>query len=228
MISSAVPDWQTFKGGTRSRVALWLLSEVGPGGVFTKADLRQAFPGVEQVDRRMRDLRADAWVIENYRVDRSLASDELRLVTIGGSVWDKAYRSRSNVRPSAKERQETLLADGFACTTCGISGGEAFPDDAIRTAKLSVTRQQYPDNGTHLTTQCDRCLAGPTSPDLRDLIDRVEKLDSQDAAVLANWMKNGRRPIRPIDIIWAHSRGLGPDQQASLEALVSGVSNRDD
>lgn len=56
--SMTVPDWRTHQAGTRVRVALWLHSEVPVGSSFTKAQLRDAFPGVEQVDRRMRDLRA--------------------------------------------------------------------------------------------------------------------------------------------------------------------------
>ena len=73
-----VPDWRTSRTGSKTRVALWLVAEVGAGGTFTKADLRAAFPAIEQVDRRMRDLRTEGWVIATYREDRSLAADELR------------------------------------------------------------------------------------------------------------------------------------------------------
>ncbi len=62
-----VPDWRDGTLGTRVRVALWLASEVGEGGTFRKQQLRDAMPGVEQIDRRMRDLRPAGWEILTYR-----------------------------------------------------------------------------------------------------------------------------------------------------------------
>ena len=111
----SIPDWRTSKSGTRIRVALWLVSEVGPGGTFTKTQLREAFPAVEQIDRRMRDLREHGWVISTYREDRSLAPDELRLVTVGGHVWDKAHRGASRRALTENERRQVLARDGFSC-----------------------------------------------------------------------------------------------------------------
>src|SRR5437660_369339 len=101
----SVPDWRTSGSGARVRVALWLFSEVGASGTFTKADLREAFPGVEQIDRRMRDLRPEGWVITTYQEDRSLDVDELRLVEVGGAVWERGYRSRQVRAITSKERQ---------------------------------------------------------------------------------------------------------------------------
>ena len=63
--------------------------------ILGAAELRNAFPSVEQIDRRMRDLRAEGWVIATYREDRSMSQDELRLVAMGGRVWEEAYHSRS-------------------------------------------------------------------------------------------------------------------------------------
>ena len=120
-----VPDWRTSRAGSKVRVALWLIAEVGTGGTFTKADLRAAFPAVEQVDRRMRDLRAEGWVIATYREDRSLAADELRLVTVGARVWEPGYRPRSRAVP-ARERRAVFSRDGYACRYCGISAGETY------------------------------------------------------------------------------------------------------
>ena len=70
------------------RVAHWLYSKVGQGNVFTKADLRDAIPGVEQVDRRMRDLRPLGWVIKTYREMPALHANELYLDKIGSRVWE--------------------------------------------------------------------------------------------------------------------------------------------
>src|SRR4051794_13683960 len=85
-----LPAWDdtSTKHGTKIRVALWLLSVVGEGHLFTKAQLRDAFPGVEQVDRRMRDLRPHGWQLLTNREDASLSPDELRFVKAGEEVWD--------------------------------------------------------------------------------------------------------------------------------------------
>src|SRR3954452_13389047 len=108
-----VPDWKTSTKGTRVRVALWLHSEVGDGGTFKKAQLREAFPGVEQIDRRMRDLRAEGWVLATYREDRSLEPDELRLVQVGGRVGEPTYRSRQSSTITDKERKAVFAADNY-------------------------------------------------------------------------------------------------------------------
>ena len=135
-----IPDWRASTAGSRIRVALWLASEIGEGGVFTKSQLREAFPNVEQVDRRMRDLRPEGWKIATYREDRSLEVDELRLIAIGGYVWEPGYQSRASIGLTDQQRQAVLARDGYACIHCGIAGGEQYPDDPVRTAKLTVRR----------------------------------------------------------------------------------------
>ena len=122
------------------RVALWLASEIREGGIFTKAQLRAAFPNIEQVDRRMRDLRPEGWEILTFQQDRSLEPDELRLKTMGGSVWERGYRSKANASVSEKERQAIFLADDYQCVICGIAGGEEYPDETTRVAKLTASR----------------------------------------------------------------------------------------
>src|SRR5262245_39376762 len=102
---SSMPDWRTFDGGATKRAALWLASEVGEGGVFTKGQLRDAFPGVTQIDRRVRDLRREGWIINTRREDVMLELDEQRLVHIGGHVWSDAYQRTAGRGLSASERQ---------------------------------------------------------------------------------------------------------------------------
>ena len=138
-----VPDWRTSSKGTRVRVALWLHTEIKPGGSFTKQQLREAFPRVEQVDRRMRGLRPEGWVITTYREDRSLAVDELRLVAEGGPVWEENYRSREQLSVTDRQRQAVFAADNYSCIYCGIGPGEAYADDPLRTAKLTLARVTF-------------------------------------------------------------------------------------
>jgi hypothetical protein len=206
----AVPDWRTLRAGTRVRAAVWLQSEVGVNGTFTKAELRQAFPGVEQVDRRMRDLRTEGWVIATSRDDPSLEADELRLVAEGGPVWEKGYRSRQAGRPTDQQRQATLAADNYACVYCGVAAGEPYPDDELRTAKLSAARVESdtPD-GRSLVTLCDRCRAGAGELRADDgVLNEILALPAEQLRMLQTWIERGDRRWAPEERLWARYRHL--------------------
>jgi hypothetical protein len=202
--------------GAKARAAVWLVNEVGVGGTFTKQALRAAFPGVAQIDRRVRDLRAEGWVITTYREDRSLASDEQRLVTIGGHVWEPGYRSRQAAAVTDRARQATLAADGYACTACGIAGGESYPDDALRIAKLLVRRSQGAVD-SRLRTLCDRCSVGIVAGEgvaLSEFFTLVEELESLDRASLAAWVAADSRPRSPVERAWMAYRRLSATERA--------------
>jgi hypothetical protein len=203
----SVPNWKTSTAGTRVRAALWLHTEIGVGGTFTKAQLRSAFPNVEQVDRRMRDLRPEGWIIATYREDRSLAPDELRLVEEGGPVWQRGYRSRANAAVSEKDRQAAFAADGYACTHCGIMGGESYPDEPLRSAILSASRIPATDGTIALLTLCDRCQAGSQEAPF-DAVGALEALSAEQRTRLAGWIDSGRRPEPPEEIFWRRYRRL--------------------
>lgn len=87
-MSTALPSWQDSKLGTMKRAALWLVQVVGEENVFTKAELREAFPDVAQIDRRMRDLRDFGWKIDTKREDIDLDANEQRYVQRGEPVWE--------------------------------------------------------------------------------------------------------------------------------------------
>lgn len=125
------------------RGALWLVQVVGEGNTFTKNQLRKAFPGVSQVDRRIRDLRDYGWVVYSNTEDARLSVEDQRFVKEGVPVWDAKARhdSAPQKATSSKERQAVLVRDGYMCTLCGIAGGEPYPDDAVMTAVLSVSRR---------------------------------------------------------------------------------------
>src|SRR5579871_6280697 len=81
------PSWHDENLGTMKRAALWLVDVVGEGGTFTKTQLREAFPDVAQIDRRMRDLRDYGWQIDTNREDADLGPSEQRFVERGAEVW---------------------------------------------------------------------------------------------------------------------------------------------
>lgn len=94
-----LPRWDDKKLnlGSMVRVALWLMTVVGEGNKFSMEDLREAFPGVAQIARRMRDLRDYGWSITTSREDPTLSANEFRLARTGVPVWDANSRAKGRV-----------------------------------------------------------------------------------------------------------------------------------
>lgn len=221
--SMALPDWNIFPGGGTKRAALWLLAEVGEGGTFTKSQLRAAFPGESQIDRRVRDLRDEGWVIHTNREDVSLLQEEQRLVSAGGRVWEEGYESVKARMPSAKERQAIFVRDNYACSLCGITGGEQYPGDPLSRAKLTVARVEGPGDSWRLSTVCELCRRGgaqlPVGDDVRAL---VANLDVAQRSRLAGWVRQGRRGLTPEERAWANFRRLPSESRDEFKTWLLG------
>jgi 5-methylcytosine-specific restriction endonuclease McrA len=172
----------------------------------------------------MRDLRTEGWVLATYREDRYLSPDELRLVQVGGHVWNPAYRSRQSMSITDKERQAVFAADNFCCTRCGIGGGEPFADDALRTAKLTVARvTSLTSDLPMLSTLCDRChVASRDEPAAPDLVHRLDALDEAARERLRQWVRAGVRPQSAEEVLWGEYRRLpAAARQHFIETLLS-------
>lgn len=212
------PVWNDpeLNAGTKVKVALWLLDVVGEGNVFTKAQLREAFPGVEQVDRRMRDLRPHGWVINTNREDPGLPLNTLRFARMGDAVWDPRARRSTSPELSSRERSAVLAADDYMCTVCGIAGGDEYPDSHRgETAQLSVSSKKEiladgSEERRHVT-QCKRCKAGgaqDSAPQLADVLQVIDMLSTAEREELAQWVRRGRRIPRRVDQLWTEYRRL--------------------
>jgi hypothetical protein len=222
----SLPKWDdpALKAGTMVRGALWLVAVVGEGEVFTKEQIRQAFPGISQADRRIRDLRDYRWVIHTNTDDASLAPGEQRLAQVGIPVWDSRARRAAEIRSiSAKERQSALAADSFQCVICGIAGGEAYPEEPNKTAVLSVALRSIvmPDQtvAEQLVTQCKVCCAGINKSqhtDIGRLLSDIRDLEEVDQQRIHRWMRRGRRGPTPLDRAWAAFRCLPAESQGQL------------
>lgn len=217
------PQWNdpTLKAGTMIRVALWLIQEVGVGNSFTKENLRTAFSGIAQADRRLRDLRTHGWVIRTSLEDVSLNSNEQRFVAAGLPVWEPGNRA-SNVRDvtNARIRRAILSESNYQCALCGIGGGESYPDAPRSTAVLSISRRTTAKFDGQiaevLTSECNRCRAG-TSRDainVDDLIENVRNLQISDRQVFLRWTLSGR--TGQLDQAWSEFRRLSPDIQEAV------------
>ncbi|MFI5532474.1 hypothetical protein ACIA8O_28475 [Kitasatospora sp. NPDC051853] len=209
------------------RAALWLVEVVGVGGVFTKEDLRQAFPGVSQIDRRMRDLRDFGWVIHTNREADDLDPFEQRFVERGDPVWEpgRGTRAKGTIAIGAGKRRETISGDGNMCRSCGITPGAEY-DDTRDTAQLDIARRRVrrPD-GTEeieLVTECQRCRLGGRQlvVDVGDVVRFVERLSEQDRLVLAGWIAADERDFRPAERAWSRYRALPADSRAEVRSAL--------
>lgn len=226
------PKWNDpgFSAGTMVRGALWLLEVVGEGNVFTKEQVRSAFPGVSQADRRIRDLRDYGWKIYSSSDDATLSLDEQRFAQAGIAVWDPVARREAQVKSiTAKERQGAMAADGYQCVICGVGGGETYPDSPNETAVLGTTRRSVRlEDGLsaeQLVTECKRCRVGdgPSRPpaDVRRLIVDADNLDDADQHRLRRWVERGRRGPTPLDRLWIAYRQLPAEARRDFERRLN-------
>lgn len=220
------PVWDDpeYSAGTMVRGALWLVQVVGKGNTFTKNQLRDAFPGVAQIDRRIRDLRDYGWIVYSNTEDASLLAEDQRFVKAGIAVWDpKARRMAAPQKAiSSSDRQAVLVRDGYMCTLCGIAGGETYPEDSIMTAVLAVSQRIARDAEGHerqvLVTECKRCRAGRggTCIDLDAAVAVASGLAPSELRRLLRWVERGRRGATELDRAWAAYLRLPPDEQKEV------------
>ncbi|MER5706694.1 hypothetical protein [Streptomyces sp. NPDC002122] len=225
-----MPSWLDKKFGSKVRAGLWLASEVGEGNVFTKGQLRAAFPEVAQIDRRVRDLRDHGWQIDTRREDESLNLDEQRFVKQGVEVWlpgqSKSPKEKTGL--TAAQRTKVLLADSFLCRSCGIGAGESFGDGG-QDAQLDVARRQVlgPDGKTQtqLVTECNRCRVGGRErvADLGAVIGTLGRMSPLERAVFAGWLDAGRRNPSPMEKLWGECRTLPEEARNALRDALRGM-----
>ncbi|MGW0024711.1 hypothetical protein [Rhodococcus sp. NPDC003383] len=224
-----LPRWDdpASKHGTMVRGALWLLQEVGEGNAFTKEQLREAFPGVAQVDRRIRDLRDYGWKILTSAQDASLTAEDQRFVSAGVPVWDRAARVAAAKKAiPAKERHAVLERDGFQCTTCGIAGGEVYADAPGQVAVLSVAKRSTltlsGDSDELLVTVCSRCASGSSGEvaSADEVLSEYQDLDDEDRARFSRWVARGRRGQTPLERAWTAYRRLPADARDEVRAEI--------
>lgn len=217
------PAWDdpALSAGAMVRGALWLLQVVGEGNTFTKNQLRDAFPGISQVDRRIRDLRDYGWVVYSSVEDASLLAEDQRFVKAGAAVWDPKARRAAAPRKaiSTKDRLAVLARDGYMCTLCGIAGGEPYPDNTVMTAVLSISRRTVTDADGRkteaLVTECKRCKAGrgDTPVNVKDVVAAAIGLGPGELRRLLRWMERGRRGFTELDRAWAAYLRVPPEHR---------------
>lgn len=221
-----MPSWKDPKLGTMKRAALWLVQEVGVGELFTKEQLREAFQGTSQIDRRMRDLRDFGWQISTNREDPSLEAHEHRFVVEGEPVWEAGKGSRSGQAVSAAQRRELLARDGYKCRSCGIGPGEQFPGTYI-SSQLDVARRPVllPSGEVEVQNviECNRCRVGgrTLTADLGNVLERIGRLAPMEQRMLAGWIARDTRVFSEVESIWAAYRTLPGDARDQVRDALS-------
>ncbi|WP_424922314.1 hypothetical protein [Streptomyces sp. wa53] len=208
-----MPSWENEKLGTMKRAALWLVDVVQEGGTFTKEDVKGAFPGVSQADRRVRDLRAHGWKIDTAREDASLGQHEQRFVAAGEPVWEPGKATKSSSVITDTQRRTTLTRDGNRCRSCGITPGQAY-SGTFETAQIDIARRKVKlPNGTssvQLIAECNRCRVGGRGleADLAGVLERVQKLGGLQLQTLKDWVSADEREFSVVEQVWADFRTL--------------------
>lgn len=225
-----LPSWRDESRGTMIRCALWLLAEVGVGNVFTKTQLRDAFPEVSQIDRRMRDLRARGWRIDTSREDRTLFSSEQRFAERGADVWKPGQgrvAGAQGASVSGAQREETFAADNYLCRVCGIAGGETY-DNSLEIAQLDVARRETLLPGgkdrTSLVTECKKCRIARREAvaDTAGLLAELDRLSAFERAHFAQWVAADARDFSVLESLWGRYRTLPAESRKAVhDALGS-------
>ncbi|MEV6818907.1 HNH endonuclease signature motif containing protein [Nocardiopsis dassonvillei] len=221
------PDWKDQSLGGRIRVALWLYEQVGEGQRFRKQAMREAIPGVEQIDRRMRDLRPAGWIIKTYRDMASLSPNELFLEKIGSPVWEPGKRSEGLRSVSGRLRRFVMDRDHHRCVRCGIASGEEYPGDPGSRARLTVGHINAHAYGSgaepeNLVTECARCNETakqftPAQFTADQVRDQIRELPRREKTRLLSWMAVDRRPMSETERVWAYYRQLPGAARVELQ-----------
>jgi len=222
-----MPAWDDARLGTMKRAALWLVQVVGEGHSFTKNQLREAFPDVAQIDRRMRGLRDFGWKIDTNREDVSLEPNEQRFAHRGASVWEpgKAGRDRT-VSITSSQRHELLLRDGHKCRSCGIGPGEKYAGTAV-TSQLDVARRsvRLPDGRreSQMIIECTRCRVGNRElvADLREVLARIARLPTIEKEMLSAWIEQDGRTFSAVEEVWAAYRTLPAEAREQVRGALA-------
>ncbi|MGW0892856.1 hypothetical protein [Saccharopolyspora sp. NPDC002578] len=207
------------------RAALWLESEVGEGNIFSKKQLRDAFPEVSQIDRRVRDLRDRGWRIDTSREDPSLRLEEQRYVKMGEAVWSTRRRTTHKGSLTAAQRTKVMAADNHLCRSCGMAAGDLY-DGGVMSAQLDVARRRItlPDGTTEiqLITECNRCRVGGRGKeaDPSKVLDALGFLAPLERQIFAGWVKADSRKFNGIEKLWGLYRALPEESRTAVKLAV--------
>lgn len=211
--------------GAMVRAGLWLSQEIGEGNVFTKQALRDAFPGISQIDRRVRDLRSYGWEIYTNVNDETLKPHEQRLIRQGIPVWNSSQRRAADANKTAqsnKAREAVFSAANYQCQICGIAAGQPYPDRPAEVAVLGCSNRTLIDKdgkaSTLLIAECKGCKSGARERkySVSAVRSLLEELDDSELRAVQRWNARGTRGTTQLDRAWQGLRQLPAEQRTLL------------
>jgi len=217
------------KFGDEAKLAAWLTFNLKEGDTFTMADLRRALGDdapndAEHLNRRLRNLRPDGWIVPTNKDDRTLPVGTYRIDAKGWHPGLGPRPKRDNV--SAAQRRRVFERDGRRCVICGIGSNEPYPGEPNSHAVLTVGHRIPRDRGgsnqlDNLQTECKRCnetVRQEISPSetLSDLLLDLKRLRKQELQILLEWMEAGHRVRNRVDMIYDRARRLSAAERDSL------------
>lgn len=209
--------------GDERRMAAWLAFNAVVGSTFTMKDLREALgvddqPNVaEHLNRRLRRLRQDGWVIYANKDDRSLAPGIYRLERIG---WHPGLGKRPKSGSISQGlRRRVFERDGRRCVVCGIGSNEPYSDTDPSRAVLTIGHRTARDQRgsstdiNNLQTECKRCnepvrheLGTPET--IEQIWVEVRRLRTPELSALLSWVRENRRQRSRLDEVYDRVRKL--------------------
>lgn len=218
---------------SRAAVRAFLI-EIGVGGTFTMLQLREAVPGANQVDRRMRELRQaiPPWTIRSSQNDASLPPDHYRVEVIGGEKLAS--------KPSAKVRREVFEKAGNRCEVCGIGLGEEYVEYPGTIARLQLGHWVPLDQGgsptkaSNLRSECHLCNGairhlGGVAPTAASVEARLLALRRASRADFLRWVEQGRRDVDAAETLFYELRQLPAESRelvlARLRETLKGLGD---
>jgi 5-methylcytosine-specific restriction endonuclease McrA len=186
--------------------------------------LQTAFEDAEQLNRRLRQLRKDGWIIYSYKDDGTLAPQEYRLANKGLRIWSGERKRRNAV--SSKTRRIVLDRDGNRCVVCGVGARECYPDEPEVVARMTMGHRIPGErlgeaSIDNLRTECSRCNEPvrdlmPDPERFDEVISAVRVLNKGDKLVLREWIVAGQRSRLPVDVVYDRIRQLSPAERRRI------------
>ncbi len=233
-MTSGVPYWQDKTNHGQKRVAHWLATVVGEGGIYTVSRIRTEVVNHSQIDRRARELRQHFhWNIRNYRDEAGLKPGEHRLVEIGARIWEKSAAISTVKRLSATTRMTVLIDDKNRCRVCGIVPGQHYTGDPVDApaARLTVghVRLEGGDDRSNLRAECARCNEAvrdrtPPPPEVDSLRRSIHELGRADRERLARWIDNEAREFSKVEDLWARIQPLATPVRHDLRQYINDLT----
>ncbi len=206
-------------------MAAWLFFNRALGAVFTMPELRNALGddgaanSDEHLNRRLRQLRKDGWVLPSHREDTSLVVGEYRADRHGWVPWQGLRPSRGVAIPF-RIRAQVLEPDGRRCMICGVAAGESHPALLARSPAVMTIGHRVPaarggssSDAHNPRVECSICNE-PIRDELRDpegvaeVLPLVKGLRRSDAYVLWGWVRSGERQRAELDVLYDRIRML--------------------